>query len=124
MTVVEVRSYSLISGSTSNETLQRQARRLARDDVAQHRLVHRIGERVEQADGDRLDLLGQQRIDGAFGVGGIERALDAAAMVDALVDHLAQVALDQRRRLGPGHVVELAACAACGSPARRGSPWW
>ena len=30
----------------------------------------------------------------------------AAPVVDALVDHLAQIALDQRRRLGPGHVVE------------------
>ena len=86
---------------------QRQARRLARDRLLQHRLVHRIGERVDQAHRDRLDLLGQQRVDGAFGVGGVERTLDAATVVDALVDHLAQIALDQRRRLGPGEVVEL-----------------
>ena len=106
MTVVEVRSYSLISGSTSNEMLSGRSGRLARDDLLEHQLVRRIGEGVEQADRDRLDLLGQQRIDGALGVGRIERALDLAAMVDALVDHLAQVALDQRRRLGPGEVVE------------------
>ena len=107
MTVVEVRSYSLISGSTSNEMLQRQVRRLARDDVLDHHLVRRVGERVDQAHRDRLDLLGEQRIDGALGVGRIERALDVAAMVDALVHHLAQIALDQRRGLGPGEVVEL-----------------
>ena len=28
-------------------------------------------------------------------------------MVDALIDDLAQIALDQRRRLGPGEIVEL-----------------
>jgi hypothetical protein len=60
-----------------------------------------------RARGDGLDLLGQQRIDGAFGIGGRQRAIDMAAMVDALVDHLAQVALDQRHGLGPGEVVEL-----------------
>ena len=80
---------------------------MAHDDLLQHRLVDGIGEGVQQADGDRLDLLGQQGIDGALGVGRIERALDLAAMVDALVDDLAQVALDQRRGLGPADVVEL-----------------
>jgi hypothetical protein len=59
--------------------------------------VARIGEGIEQADRDRLDLLGQQRIDRALGVTDIERALDAAAGIDPLVDHLAQIALDQRR---------------------------
>ena len=67
----------------------------------------RIGEGIEQADGDRLDLLGQQRIDGAFGVARLERPLDAAARIDPLVDDLAEIALDQRRRLLPGEVVEL-----------------
>jgi hypothetical protein len=71
--------------------------------------VRRIGEGVDQADGDRLDLLGEQRVDRAFGVRRVERPLDPATVVDALVDDLAQIALDQRRRLGPGQVV---------------SPWW
>jgi len=61
----------------------------------------------EQADGDRLDLLGQQRVDGAFGVGRIEGAVDLAGMVDPFIDHAAQVALDQRLGLGPAEVVEL-----------------
>ena len=77
------------------------------DDVLDHHLVRRIGERVDQADGDRLDLFGEQRIDRALGIGRIERTLDLAAMIDALVHHLAQIALDQRRGLGPGEVVEL-----------------
>ena len=68
--------------------------------------MRRIGERIEQAHGDRLDLLGQQRIDGALGVGAIERALDRGPGIDPLVDDLAQIALDQRRRLLPGEVVE------------------
>jgi hypothetical protein len=37
----------------------------------------------------------------------IEGAVDLAGVVDTLVDDLAQVTLDQRRRLGPGEVVEL-----------------
>ena len=56
-------------GQDLERDAERQVRGLAGDDVAQHRLVHRIGEGVEQADRDRLDLLGEQRIDGAFGVG-------------------------------------------------------
>ena len=42
----------------------------------------------------------------ALGIGRVERALDMALGVDALVHHAAQIALDQRRRLLPGHVVE------------------
>ena len=72
---------------------------LRRDDLLDRQLVRRIGERVDQAHGDRLDLLGEQRVDRALGIGRVERALDLARGVDALVDHLAQIALDQRRRL-------------------------
>ena len=56
----------------------RQAGRLADDDLLEHLLVRRIGEGVDQADRDRLDLLGEQRVDRALGVGGVERALDPA----------------------------------------------
>src|SRR5262249_1507430 len=40
------------------------------------------------------------------GILGIERALDSTDVIDALVDGLAQVALDQRRRLLPGEVIK------------------
>jgi hypothetical protein len=79
----------------------------SRDDLLQHRLVHRICERVDQTDRDRLNLFGEQHIDSVFGVDRIERALDVSAVVDPLVDDLAQVTLDQRRRLRPAHVVEF-----------------
>ena len=73
MTVVEVRSYSLISGSTSQEMLSGRCGALRWTIVLDHQLVRRIGERVEQAHRDRLDLLGEQRVDGALGVGRVER---------------------------------------------------
>jgi len=85
---------------------QRQARRLARDDLFDRQLVRRVDERVDQAHRDRLDAFGEQRVDRALGVFGIERTLDDAGVVDALVHRLAQVAFDQRRRLLPGEVVE------------------
>ncbi len=81
--------------------------RLACHDLLDHQLVARIGEGIEQADGDRLDLLGEQGVDGPFGVARLERPLDAAARIDPLVDDLAEIALDQRRGLLPGEVVEL-----------------
>ncbi len=68
--------------------------------------MRRIGERVDQADRDGLDVLGQQRVDDALGIGRIERTLDVSVGVDALVHDLAQIALDQRRRLDPGQIVE------------------
>ena len=85
---------------------QGNVRRLALHGLLDHQFVRRIGERVDQADRDRLDVLGEQRVDDALGIGGIERAFDIALVVDALVHDLAQIALDQRQRLGPGQVVE------------------
>ena len=79
---------------------------LALGDLLDRQLVRGVGERVDEADGDGLDLLGKQRIDLGFGIGGLQRALDVALGVDALVHHAAQIALDQRRRLFPGDVVE------------------
>src|SRR3954468_9213726 len=81
--------------------------RLALDDVLDHQLVRRIGERVDETHRDRLDVLGEQRIDGALRIRPIERTLDLTAMVDALVDGLAQITFHQRRGLGPGQIVEL-----------------
>ena len=65
-----------------------------------------IDERIEQTHRNRLDPLGQQCVDLSLGVLRIERALDAPVGVDPLIDNLAQVPLDQWRRLGPCHVVE------------------
>ncbi len=45
-------------------------------------------------------------MDGALGVGRIERVLDLALVVDTLGHGLAQIALDERRRLHPGEVVK------------------
>jgi hypothetical protein len=65
-----------------------------------------VREGVEEADGNRLDGLGEQRVDRMLGVPGVEPALDPAEGVDALVDHVAEIALDERRRLRPAEVVE------------------
>ena len=86
---------------------ERKPRRLGAQDVAQHQFVCRIRERIEQANRHRLHLLGEQRIDRTLGIGLRQRTLDSAGRVDALVDHLAQVALHQRLGLRPGEVIKL-----------------
>ncbi len=68
--------------------------------------MRRIGERIDQTHRDRFDPLGEQRVDGAFGVGTLQRAIDTTVGIDAFIDDLTQVALDQRRRLHPTEVVE------------------
>src|SRR2546428_2773922 len=64
-----------------------------------------ISERMKERDGDRLDLLRKQRVDRALGVARIQWPFDDPKGTDALIDDLAQVALDQRRGLGPADVV-------------------
>ena len=81
-------------------------RGLAPRDTLDRQLVRRIGKRVYEADGDRLHVLRQQRIDLGRGIGFLERALDMALGVDALVHHTPQIAFNQRRGLLPGDVVE------------------
>ena len=82
-----------------------QRRRLSPDELLDGELMRRVGVRVQQADRDRLDLFREQLVDYTLGIARIERALHLARRVDALVEHLAQIALDQRRRLGPADVV-------------------
>ena len=82
------------------------ARRALAHDRLQRPLVRRIGEGVDEADGDGVDALGQQPVDGGARVLGIQRLLHIARRVDALVHHRAQVALDQGLRLLPREVVE------------------
>ena len=65
-----------------------------------------IGERVDQADGDRLDVFGEQGGDLGLYVFDVERALDAALGVDAFVDGASQIALDEGLGFFPRHVVE------------------
>ena len=84
----------------------RKGRRFALDDLLDHQLMRRIGERIDEADGDRLHLLRQQSLDLSCGIGRIKLAFDAAFGIDALVDDAAQITLHQRRRLLPGNVIE------------------
>src|SRR5215831_9355705 len=93
-------------GQYLTRNAQREPRRLAPDDVLDHQLMRRVSERVDEADRDRFDRFGEERIDGALRVGRIERALDRALMIDAFVHHLAQIALDQWLRFGPADVIE------------------
>ena len=81
-------------------------RRLARDNTLDCQLMRRIGKRVDQADSDGLDLFRQQRVDLGLRIRLVEWALDAAGCIDTLVHDASEIALDQGRRLLPGHVVE------------------
>ena len=69
-------------------------------------LVRRVGEGVDEADGDGVDAFGEQAVHRGARVVCVERLLHPARRVDPLVDHGAEVALDQRRRLLPREVVE------------------
>src|SRR5215467_14279902 len=61
---------------------------------------------MQEADGDRLDSVLHQLIDGADDIRPGERTLDISFGVDALIDLDTQIAFDQLRRLRPGEVVE------------------
>ena len=106
MTVVEVRSYSLISGNTSalmHKVTSGATRAATRFDQL---LVHRVEVGVDEANGDRFYPFVDQLPDRPRGIGLSQRSLDPASGVDPLVDLDSQMALDQRRRLGPRQVVE------------------
>ena len=81
-------------------------RSFALNDLLDHQLMCWIGERIDEADGDRLHILGQQSLDLSRGIGRVEFALDAAFGINALVHDAPQVTLYQRRRLLPSNVVE------------------
>ena len=106
MTVVEVRSYSLMTGSTS--ALTDSAMSGASRAAISLTLSSCAGFRYEckQADRDRLDPLAEQKPHRALDARLVERPVDAALGVDPLIDLDPQAALDERRRLGPRHVVE------------------
>ena len=80
--------------------------RQALGDPLDGEFVRRIRERVDEADRDGLDVLRQKLPDRALGVGRIERLLDAAMRIDALVHGRAQVAFNQRRGFFPAQVVK------------------
>ncbi len=96
--MVLVRSYSRISGRDvrGEVTVDGRQPRATRRDAA---LVRRVGVGVEQADGDRLDVLVAQQRDGASRRGPVQRRHRRAVGVEPLVDLEAQRRGDQRRRL-------------------------
>ena len=106
MTVVELRSYSLMSGSTSALMQRVVAGAMPGDDLLDPLLVRRVEVGVQQADRDRLDPFGDEKPGGALDAGLVERRVDLALGVDPLVDLDPPAPLDQGRRLGPAHVVE------------------
>ena len=65
------------------------------EELAEPKLVHRVGDRPEQADGDRLDLAVSQLLDLGHGRLLVERNHDLASCTDALGD------LERQR---PGYV--------------------
>ena len=70
----------------------------ARDRVADAALVIRIGEAVQEADRNGLDVLAGERFDGAGHARIVERHLHRALGVDALADRQPKPARHQRRR--------------------------
>jgi hypothetical protein len=98
-TVVLMRSYSRICGATSLEietlTPGRRSANQARD-----LLVVRVGEGVQEADGDRLDAVRLEVGDERFELGDVEGATPALG-VEALVHLEAQRPRDERLRQAP-----------------------
>ena len=81
-------------------------RRQLLDGLLDHQFVHRVGERVDEAHGNRLNALVDQRLHLCPRIGRVERMLDLTRRPDALVHRPPQVALHQRRRLLPRHVIK------------------
>ncbi len=99
--VVEVRSSSRISGQTSQDERDGHARQRCGQDGAGAPLMRLVGEAVQEADGDRFDLLG-------FNCGGdvvhrrlVERQQHGAVGGHAFGHAEAQVARHQRLRAAP-----------------------
>jgi hypothetical protein len=57
-----------------------------RDDIFDHQFMHRVGERIQQANRDGFDPLGKQLVDCGFCVCAIERSVNAAMDVYAFID--------------------------------------
>ncbi len=63
--MVLVRSYSFISGSTAQEVVTSRLRKVGAQDRFGLQLVRRIAVAIDEGDGDRLDVLADQRLAGA-----------------------------------------------------------
>ena len=87
-------------------------------------LVDRVGEGVDEADGDRLHFGGADGGDRGIEARRIERADDRAVGADALGHLEAQVARHQRRRLASTAGHRAGGRARGAAPARRGNPAW
>ncbi len=122
--VVEVRSYSRISGQTSQDSEIATPGSCLGQDRAGAPLVRLVGEAVQEADGDRLDLLGLQlRRDAAHRLL-VERQQHGAVGGHALGHAEAQVARHQRLRPLHVDVVLLEAMLPGHLERNRGSlPW-
>src|SRR5213592_4027973 len=106
MTVVDVRSYSRISGRTSALTDSVSPGAFRRT-ISAMRASCRVRVRMDQAHRERLDLLREQTVEHPLDLPRIQRFQHVALRVDALVDLRAQIALDEGDRLFLGEVVEL-----------------
>ena len=95
--MVELRSYSRISGLTSEEMETGRPGSARSDAVPQRALVGGIDVRVQKRNRHRLGRESADRRDGSFDRVRLERALDAAVGADALRQGKAPVARDQRR---------------------------
>ena len=113
-TVVEPRSYSPMTGTTSWES----DTPLEVAPLAQHfgapSLVGAVLEAVEQADRDRFHRLGTEDVDRSVEIGLVERLDLGAPRVHAPADRQAQIARDQHRRVGRTMVEGIGAQAPAG----------
>ena len=124
--VVEARSYSRISGADLAGERDRHARQLLGEDRAGAALVRLVGEAVQEADGDRLDLLAPaaRAADARARAGLVERQQHRAIGGDPLGHAEAQVARHQRLRPLHLDVVLLEAVLPGDLDGIRGSPRW
>ena len=65
-----------------------------------------VGIRIDQADRNGVDLRREDLIDDCVRAGFVQRMLDAAQVIDALLDLESEPPRNQRRRFAPANVVE------------------
>ena len=107
--VVELRSYSRISGATSQESeIARPGNRL-RSQAPRLPLVRRVREGVEEADGDRLDARPARSRRDLLELRLVERREHLAAAVQALVDLEPERARHERLGQRDEEVVDVVA---------------
>ena len=106
--MVDIRSYSRNSGSTSQDSDTATSGSRCAQRLPDRPLVRRVQEPEQQAHRDRVDLRRGDRVDGRRQTLGIQGS-DDPARAHPFPDHESQVARHQRRRPVPGEVVERGA---------------